>query len=135
MDGRRILLVDDESLVCDFAVAALGARGWRVDCAGSVAEARAGRTAAPEARYHLILCDVELPDGDGIALAEELSLDQPQAHVILTSGWPERYEDHETLHRCDFRFLAKPFSMVDLFELVGVGPVPPPGGLPLEGRP
>lgn len=120
---RRMLLVDDESLVRDFATAALGARGWTVDCAGSVGEARDGLRAADQ--YRLILCDVELPDGDGIALAEELGLRFPAARVVLTSGWPERYEGHEALARRDFAFLAKPFSMAELFALVDVAPQGP----------
>jgi DNA-binding NtrC family response regulator len=131
--ARRILLIDDEPLVCDFACAALGARGWVVDTAASAGEARRDELARQD--YQLIVCDVELPDGDGIALAQELRERWPGIAVVLTSGWPERYEDHASLRRPGFRFLPKPFSMAELLAAVEGPPPAAPGAALQEDHP
>jgi CheY-like chemotaxis protein len=77
----KVLIVDDDAAFRRIARGALAERGYDVVAeAQSVAEARTAVTAAhPDA----VLLDVNLPDGNGIALADELS---GSLRVLLTSS-------------------------------------------------
>jgi DNA-binding NarL/FixJ family response regulator len=77
---RTVLVVDDSSAFRTTARTLLTARGYEVvgvaeDAASAVAAARA-------LRPDCVLLDVNLPDGDGIAVARELT---PDAAVVLVS--------------------------------------------------
>ena len=77
----KVLIVDDDAAFRRIARGALTDRGYDVVAeAQSVAEAR---TALAESRPDAVLLDVNLPDGNGIALAGELS---GSVRVLLTSS-------------------------------------------------
>lgn len=78
-----MLVVDDDQEFRELAQRLFAAAGLSVvGDAGSVA---AAREAATRLRPSAILVDVELPDGDGIALARELAALSWQPRVLLTS--------------------------------------------------
>jgi DNA-binding NarL/FixJ family response regulator len=81
--GPQVLIVDDDGGFRRSASRLLAERGYRVvGQAGSVAEARVAiEQLGPDA----VLLDVNLPDGDGTSLAEELAGSHPDLRVLLTS--------------------------------------------------
>jgi DNA-binding NarL/FixJ family response regulator len=80
----RVLIVDDDPAFRQSAATLLADRGYRVvGEAGSLAHAR---VAIAEARPDALLLDVNLPDGDGIAFAQELTADHHGVRVLLTSS-------------------------------------------------
>ena len=67
MPERRILLVEDDLDVARLLEHVLIDEGYSVDAAGTVEQARSrldGQT------YSLMIADLRLPDGDGLALAD-----------------------------------------------------------------
>jgi signal transduction histidine kinase/DNA-binding response OmpR family regulator len=82
--GRRltVLLVEDEALVRMATAELLAGEGHSVHEAGSVAEAEAIDTVSPD----ILVADIELPDGDGVALARKLRARFPSLGVIIASG-------------------------------------------------
>jgi DNA-binding NarL/FixJ family response regulator len=80
---RSVLVVDDDPEFRALARRLLAAVGLTVvGEAGSVAAALA---AAARFEPSAVLVDVELPDGDGVALARELALLPWRPRVVLTS--------------------------------------------------
>jgi CheY-like chemotaxis protein len=81
--ARSVLVVDDDPAFRELAKRMLRALGLNVVAeAGSVAEAmRAAKATKPDAA----LVDVDLPDGDGIALTHELTALPWRPRVVLTS--------------------------------------------------
>jgi DNA-binding NarL/FixJ family response regulator len=78
-----VLIVDDDPEFRKLARRLLGASGLAVvEEADSVAAALA---AAVRSQASAVLVDVELPDGDGIALARELAALPWRPGVVLTS--------------------------------------------------
>ena len=79
----RVLLVDDDAAFRQSAARLLADRGYDVvGEVGTVAEARAA-----VARLHpeAVLLDVNLPDGNGVAFARELTRNGETPRVLLTS--------------------------------------------------
>src|SRR5690349_15894284 len=78
-----VLVVDDDPEFRRLAIRLLTGSGLTV--VGEAGSATAGLAEATRARPSAVLVDVELPDGDGIALARELTALPWRPTVILTS--------------------------------------------------
>jgi DNA-binding response OmpR family regulator len=86
--------------------------GWSAEechsVSGALALFRGGR-------YDLALCDVDLPDGNGISLATALSKAKPSLLVVVVSGNPENVN---LAQQSGFRCLQKPFDLDALKALI-----------------
>ncbi len=84
LKGLRVLVVDNEDRVRRTAHAILGKLGCIVETARDGAEAL---TLARLSSYHAMLADIRLPDVGGFEMYRQLRQAQPQAHVILMTGF------------------------------------------------
>ena len=82
--SRRILIVDDHSGFRASARRMLEAGGFEV--AGEAWDAASARVAVRELTPDAVLLDVQLPDGDGIALAAELTANGDAPGIVLCSS-------------------------------------------------
>lgn len=78
---RRVLLVDDAPSFRKMVASYLERQGWEVYQAWSLA---AARRMLPTVQPHLMVLDIELGDGEGLALLEEPS-DVPAPAIILST--------------------------------------------------
>jgi DNA-binding NtrC family response regulator len=83
MPRGSVLVVDDEASILGTLKKALSLEGYSVDVAGGigVAEERLGKK-----DYDLMLLDLSLPDGDGLALLERIRERDRDLYVIMMSG-------------------------------------------------
>jgi CheY-like chemotaxis protein len=114
MSGRPILVVDDEPALRGLLVAYLGQLGYEVVEAGSVEDARVVIGHNPD-RFNLYFIDLTLPGMAGDELAARILRAQPQAGIVLSSGYPY---DPSTLGGAGSRvvFLQKPFLAKQLAD-------------------
>jgi CheY-like chemotaxis protein len=82
--------------------------GYRVLEASAPSEARA--VAAGHPAPALLLTDVILPEGDGVALARELGRRWPHVPVLFMSGYAGEHLSGASALPGGARFLAKPFT-------------------------
>jgi len=108
----RVLLVEDEVEVRQFAVRALRRQGYQVlEAADGVEALEVMRE--NEGKVDIIVSDVVMPEMDGPTLFKELRKRNPDVKVIFVSGYPnEAFREH--LGSEDFAFLPKPFSLPQL---------------------
>lgn len=95
LEGRRVLVIDDEALVRASMREQLSAWGADVDEADGLEQARKLAPADEECPWDLCLCDLRLRDGeDGIRTSQALRQDHEDLTVILITGdtAPERIE-------------------------------------------
>jgi DNA-binding NarL/FixJ family response regulator len=78
-----VLIVDDHPSFRAAARALLEGAGWRV--IGGAEDAASALAAAHDHRPDVVLFDVQLPDGDGFQVCEELARDSA-ARVVLVSS-------------------------------------------------
>lgn len=107
--GREtVLLVEDNAMIRDLAVAALREAGYDVLVAEHGVDAlRVAEEAARPVR--LLITDVVMPEMSGVALADRLTRSQPGLHVIFMSGYTEETIAHHGVETASSAFLAKPF--------------------------
>ncbi|MFP4106102.1 MAG: PAS domain S-box protein [Phycisphaerae bacterium] len=115
----RLLLVDDEKGVREFALRVLVACGYEVLTAGSAEEARAAMSSAG-GKVDLAILDLIMPDTDGVQLLSDLRNDYPGLRALLCSGYSDEslQEDRLMSQPGVVGFLGKPFSIQDLSEAV-----------------
>ena len=115
--ARRVLVVDDESLVRWSIAETLRAHGYEV------AEAADGRSAmaaivdpltAPDA----VLLDLKLPDGDDLGLLEAVRRLLPEVPVILMTAFGTAEVLDEARRLGVYTVLDKPFDLEELDLLI-----------------
>jgi two-component system, cell cycle sensor histidine kinase and response regulator CckA len=112
----RVLLVEDEIDVRQFAVRALKRQGYQVLEAGDGVEALEVME-ANQGTVDIVISDVVMPEMDGPTLFKELRRRNPSIKVIFVSGYPNE-AFRESLGSDDFAFLPKPFSLPQLAQKV-----------------
>jgi DNA-binding response OmpR family regulator len=113
---RRILVVDDESLIRWCVAESLGAHGYAVTEASDGDAALAA--AADGGPFDAVLLDFRLPDSNDLALLARLRSLVPRAQLILMTahGSPELRQG--ALELGADRVIDKPFQIDDLAALV-----------------
>ena len=116
------LVVDDEPLVLRLLSTILAAKGWQVIQASS---GREGLELTEGIALSLLITDLEMPGMDGLELAHELGLRNPNTPILMVS---ERPEPSLPTRRAPDVFLAKPFRIHELLGHVAdlTGFVAPP---------
>ena len=105
---QRVLVVDDEPLVCDLLARGLSARGLVVETAADGQEAlEAVRREPPD----LVLIDICLPKLDGLEVLRRLQEERPRIPVITLSGAGDEEVARRSLDLGAADFLMKPFSL------------------------
>lgn len=110
---RLVLVVDDDEMIRRLVRAVLEADEFEV------AEARDGQTAlklASETRPAVVVLDVMMPGLDGVEVCRRLDHDQVKV-VVLTARDDPKLEAEAKLAGAD-AFLTKPFSPIELLDLV-----------------
>ena len=81
---RKVLIVDDDPVVCKSFDRVLSGRGYAVVTVSDGAEALR-KIAAEE--YDAVFTDIRMPGMDGIAVAEHIKSRQPWLPVVIVSGY------------------------------------------------
>jgi two-component system, NtrC family, sensor kinase len=117
--GREtILVVDDEDDLRELVAQVLESGGYRVQSAGSGAEALE-KWAKRKGDIHLLLTDVVMPDGlTGHMLAERLRSEDPRLRVIYTSGYTAGVPGTQLANIEEHNFLPKPYRPATLLQTV-----------------
>jgi DNA-binding response OmpR family regulator len=110
----RILLVEDHRDTAFVVRFVLEQQGYEVVCAHTCGDACAS---ADGERLDLLICDIGLPDGNGIDLLRKLSLDH-SLPAIAVSGYGTPDDIRRSLEAGFIAHLTKPFGMKSLIETV-----------------
>lgn len=111
MSSPRLLIVDDESAFCVAISRYLTRGGFSVREAGSLREARAALSGE---RFHGILLDLHLPDGNGIDMIPDLRSGFPDMAIIVATGSGEIPVAVEAMRRGADHFVTKPVDPQEL---------------------
>ncbi|ALD76293.1 TMAO reductase system sensor histidine kinase/response regulator TorS [Citrobacter portucalensis] len=116
LQGLRLLLIEDNPLTQRISTEMLILNGAQVTAAGSAAEAL--KILQEDTRYDAALVDFDLPDIDGITLAQQLAHDYPALNLI---GFSAHVIDETLSQRTSTLFLGiiqKPVPRDELSRLI-----------------
>ena len=111
----RILIVDDEALVCWSLSRALQEEGYEVSTVQSGEEALDIMT---ECKFDLVVTDLRLPQLNGMDLLREIKRRFPQCKVLMISAFGTPKVRDEAMKEGVLQFFDKPFDIKELRESV-----------------
>ena len=82
--AAKLLIVDDEDSILEFLSLLFESEGFAVDTAHSTAEAQRALAANS---YALVLCDILMPDGNGLDLLREIKAGSPSTAVVMMTAF------------------------------------------------
>ena len=116
-DVKRILVIEDELVICELCQRVLTREGFEVDIAvnGKIAQ-----DMVEKRQYDLYLLDIKMPVMTGKELYQWLQEKLPQliSRVIFTSGSVVSGDTRMFLEQTGRPYLPKPFTAADLTTVV-----------------
>ena len=116
--GVRVLLVEDQLEVLKFTSIALQQYGYTVFQAKSVQEAF-DLFRDEKGRFDILFCDVVLPDGNGLDVANKILKQKKELKIIMTSGYMEQRSQFSEIKEKGYTFIQKPYSLDTLLHVTG----------------
>ncbi len=111
----RLLVLDDDVSVCRVMQSALARNDFTVDAVSDPAEMRASLLKQP---YHVIILDYCIPGFDSDNLLELVREHQPDASIIVVTGYPSIDSALNCLRARTYDYLTKPFQVSQLQRTV-----------------
>jgi CheY-like chemotaxis protein len=112
----RILVVDDEPDVAELVVLILGNAGYEME---AVHSGRAALARLETEAYDLVICDLVMPEVNGIAVFEALQQrPEPRPRLVFLSGYYDAGGYEDFLNESGVPTLPKPFDFKALPETI-----------------
>jgi CheY-like chemotaxis protein len=109
--GRRVLIAEDDPAMRDLLALVLRERGYQVVTVSTGSELKSSLSEAdPEGQFDLIVTDVEMPDGSGLDVVDQLRQSGDTTPALIVTAFP-RDDIRQRARDLDLRLLAKPFAL------------------------
>jgi DNA-binding NtrC family response regulator len=107
MFSPRILVVDDERIVCESCQRILEEESYEVECVLSGQEAIERMKADP---FDIVITDLKMPGVDGMEVLKSIREDYPDTVVIMITGFSTVETAVEAMKLGAFDYIPKPFT-------------------------
>lgn len=100
----NILLIDDEEQLRKLLSRIISLEGFTVEQAGTL---KAAWASLARKEPHIVLCDVKLPDGDGVSFVKELKAKYPLVEIILLTAFGNIPDGVQAIKNGAFDYITK----------------------------
>ena len=104
----KILVIDDEKSIRNTLKDILGFEGYHVELAEN---GMMGIGLVKSADFDIILCDIKMPEMDGLETLEQIMQIRPEATVVMISGHGTIDTAVEAIKKGAFDFIEKPLDL------------------------
>jgi DNA-binding NtrC family response regulator len=111
----KILILDDEPIVCKRLQPALEKLGYEVESFTDSVEAT---RRIQETSYDIVITDLKMKEIDGMRFLEEVKSRHPKTEVIVITGFATMETAKQSFQKGVFDVIAKPFKLGELQEVV-----------------
>ena len=115
MAKGNILVIDDELVMREFLRDLLSEQGYAVKEASSGQD---GIKILKEGKYDIVLCDLKMPDMDGIKVLEKAKEIDPNIVFIIVTGYPTFETIKAALRLGGFDYVTKPFDIKEVSSVL-----------------
>ena len=118
MTKGHVLIIEDDNDVRDMLCTMLSVKGWKTR---SAADGRQGLAALGESVPDVVLCDVMMPDIDGMEVHAAVRADSNTVSlpfVFVSAILDPRIVEHAAQPNCSF--VRKPFTLNQLEDAISV---------------
>jgi len=128
---KKVILLDDEPIVCERLKPALEKIGFYVE---AYTESQPVIDRLAQQRFHVLVTDLKMQKPDGIDVLNFVREQSPSTKVIVITGFATKDTATQVMESGAVEFIAKPFKISQLLELITditgareMGPVEPSG--------
>jgi DNA-binding NtrC family response regulator len=115
MDETRVMVVDDEQVVCDRLKEHLEKNGFRVT---TFTDSRQALDALEGDRYHVVVTDLKMAGATGLDVLHNVRQRSQPTEVIIITGYGSMEAAREAEAVGAYDFVCKPFELKDLTKKV-----------------
>ncbi|OJX54776.1 MAG: sigma-54-dependent Fis family transcriptional regulator [Flavobacterium sp. 38-13] len=101
---KKILIIDDEEKLRSLMARIIGLEGFEVIEAG---DCKSGLKKIEQHAFDVVLCDVKLPDGNGVDLTLAIKEKSPQTEVILLTAYGNIPDGVQAIKNGAFDYIVK----------------------------
>jgi DNA-binding NtrC family response regulator len=106
-----LLIVDDEQSLLDFLALLFRDEGFEIQTASSMERARRLLKETPP---DLVLCDILMPDGNGLDLLSEIKTNPKAPPVIMMTAYTSSRSAIDAMRLGAYDYISKPFDVDEL---------------------
>ena len=114
-DNPRLLVVDDEPVICRACHRVFSRQGFDVE---ESTDAREGLNRAREGDYSAILLDIKMPAMDGLQFLAALREEKPDVPVMIMTGYPSIPNAVSAVRLGASDYITKPFTPEEITQTV-----------------
>lgn len=118
MDGKKILVVDDERVILNFFRDALQLKGYSVITAESAEEVLAKHY---DRETSLMFFDISLPGMSGLELCKQIKQNNPTAIIHAMTGYTTLFEVVDCRDAGFEDYFTKPLDLAAVYEAIENG--------------
>lgn len=111
----QILILDDEPIVCKRLKPAFLKAGYEVE---TFTDSAAATARTLEKRFDIVITDLKMEGMSGMEFLTEVKRKSPGTEIIVITGFATLEASKESFQKGVFRFVAKPFKLSDILEIV-----------------
>ena len=115
MAALRILVLDDEPIVCKRLKPAFQKAGYEVE---TFTDSAAALLRMEETPFDVVITDLKMEGVDGFQVLERARQLLPQARIVVITGFATLDTAKESFRKGAFDFVAKPFKLGYITECV-----------------
>jgi DNA-binding NtrC family response regulator len=112
---KKVMVVDDESIVCERLKPALEKDGFHVE---TFTDGQSAIDRLAVEKFDVLVTDLKMRKPDGIDILNFVRQDAPGTKVIVITGFPTVETARESLMGGAVDFVIKPFRISQLRDLV-----------------
>lgn len=101
---KKILIIDDEEKLRSLMARIIGLEGFEVVQAG---DCKSGLKKLEQHSFDVVLCDVKLPDGNGVDLTSTIKEKYPQTEIILLTAYGNIPDGVQAIKNGAFDYIVK----------------------------
>jgi DNA-binding NtrC family response regulator len=112
----RILVLDDEPIVVKRLKPAFEKAGYEAE---TFTDSESALARFMEKPFDIVITDLKMEGMDGMAFLEQVKTRSPETGCIVITGFATLDTAKESFHKGAFDFVAKPFKLANIMEVVG----------------
>jgi len=113
--AKKIMVIDDEKIVCDMAKKILEAEGYEVE---SFTDSELALQRIKNARFDLVITDLKMENVSGMDILKEVNKLYPQTRVIMLTAYATLDATIEAIRERIYDFFPKPVKIEELKKSV-----------------
>ncbi len=114
-EKTRILILDDEPIVCKRLKPAFQKAGYEVE---TMTDSASAMTRFEQAPFDVVITDLKMEGMDGMSFLAKIKEISPDTGVVVITGFATLDTAKESFRKGAYDFLAKPFKLNDILEII-----------------